>query len=170
MSHFEQYFLQSVSSSHHPYPPNSSHHKSKESPDYLLVSQVLITPMHLSKNYLASNYDRNCLQLKTHQNLKLPVLFHTVQSIQDPPLPKRPQSIGSTYLSVVHYALCSLNFFQSSKIRFFSSVLLVMLFSTKLQWSLAPHQVYFCPSFRTQLNYRVLSTKQMLRNIGCWYT
>lgn len=111
MSHFEQYFLQNVSGSHHPYPPNSSHHKSKESPDYLLVSQVLITPMHLSQNYLASNYGWNGLQLKTHQNFKLPVLFHTVQFMQDPPLSKRPPSIGPTYLSVVCYTLCSLNFF-----------------------------------------------------------
>lgn len=38
MSHFEQYFLQNVPNSHHPYPPNASHHKSKEAPDSLLVS------------------------------------------------------------------------------------------------------------------------------------
>lgn len=51
MSHFEQYFLQNVSASNHPYPSNSSHHKFKEFPYYVLVSWVLITSMHLSQNY-----------------------------------------------------------------------------------------------------------------------
>lgn len=81
MGHFEQYFLQNVSNFHHPYSPNSYHHKSKGSPNYLLVFWVLITPMHLSQSYLETNYGHNYLQLKSHQNFKRLTTFYTVQSM-----------------------------------------------------------------------------------------